>query len=113
MIEFDVSDYTNINPAQYVNEKRKLQIELLKLQKWVISQKKNIAIVFEGRDTAGKTGSISVLSRYLIPSNFRLVKFGIPTKNESRTNKKRLGIKRLQLWSFQRSAWSGLGRFCP
>ncbi|MBI78990.1 MAG: polyphosphate kinase [Gammaproteobacteria bacterium] len=84
MIEFDVSDYTNINPAQYVNEKRKLQIELLKLQKWVISQKKNIAIVFEGRDTAGKTGSISVLSRYLIPSNFRLVKFGIPTKNESR-----------------------------
>ena len=89
MIEFDVSHYSNINPDRYEKEKRRLQIELLKLQKWVITKKKSIAIIFEGRDTAGKTGSISVLSRYLIPSNFRLVKLGIPTKNESKNWLKR------------------------
>ena len=55
----------------------------MKLQRWVIQEKKKIAIVFEGRDTAGKTGSISVLSKYLIPEHVRLVKLGIPTKRES------------------------------
>ena len=40
--------------------------------------------MFEGRDTAGKTGSISVLSKYLIPKHCRLVKLGIPTAKESK-----------------------------
>ncbi len=83
MLEYDIAEYSQINPDLYRRELRKLQAEFLKLQRWVIEEKKKIAIVFEGRDTAGKTGSISVLSKYLIPEHVRLVKLGIPTKRES------------------------------
>ena len=51
--------------ALYEKEKEKLLIELSKLQKWIIAENKKIAVVFEGRDTAGKTRSISTLSKYL------------------------------------------------
>jgi polyphosphate kinase 2 len=83
MLEYDIAEYSQLNPDLYRRELRKLQAEFLKLQRWVIQEKKKIAIVFEGRDTAGKTGSISVLSKYLIPEHVRLVKLGIPTKRES------------------------------
>ena len=83
MLEYDIAEYSQINPDLYRRELRKLQAEFLKLQRWVIQEKKKIAIVFEGRDIAGKTGSISVLSKYLIPEHVRLVKLGIPTKRES------------------------------
>jgi polyphosphate kinase 2 len=84
MFEYDIAEYSLINPDLYRRELRKLQAEFLKLQKWVINEKKRLAIVFEGRDTAGKTGSISVLSKYLIPEHVRLVKLGIPSEYESR-----------------------------
>ena len=74
MIEFDIPNYRRIDSKLYEKEKRKLLIELVKLQDWIIQEKKKIAVVFEGRDTAGKTGSISVLSKYLIPKHCRLVK---------------------------------------
>ena len=83
-IEFDIPNYRRIDSKLYEKEKRKLLIELVKLQDWIIQEKKKIAVVFEGRDTAGKTGSISVLSKYLIPKHCRLVKLGIPTENESK-----------------------------
>ena len=57
MFEYDIAEYSQINPDLYRRELRRLQAEFLKLQKWIIEEKK-IAIVFEGRDTAGKTGSI-------------------------------------------------------
>ena len=84
MIEFDIPNYRRIDSKLYEKEKRKLLIELVKLQNWIIQEKKKIAVVFEGRDTAGKTGSISVLSKYLIPKHCRLVKLGIPTARESK-----------------------------
>ena len=84
MIEFDIPNYRRIDSKLYEKEKRKLLIELVKLQNWIIKEKKKIAVVFEGRDTAGKTGSISVLSKYLIPKHCRLVKLGIPTAKESK-----------------------------
>ena len=73
-----------MNMALYEREKKKLLIELSKLQKWIIAENKKIAVVFEGRDTAGKTRSISTLSKYLIPDFYRLVKLGNPTPNESK-----------------------------
>ena len=84
MIEFDIPDYKRINEELYEKEKRKLLIELLKLQNWIIKSKRKIALVFEGRDTAGKTGSISVLSKYLIPDHCKLVALGKPTEKESK-----------------------------
>ena len=63
MIQFDLSEYSILGDEDYKKERRKLLIELVKLQEWVIKKKKRVAIVYEGRDAAGKTGSISVLSR--------------------------------------------------
>ena len=84
MIEFDIPDYKRINEELYEKEKRKLLIELVKLQNWIIKSKRKIALVFEGRDTAGKTGSISVLTKYLIPDHCKLVALGKPTEKESK-----------------------------
>ena len=76
MIQFDLSEYSRLSEDDYKKERRKLLIELVKLQEWVIKKKKRIAIVYEGRDAAGKTGSISVLSRYLIPQKYNVVHLG-------------------------------------
>jgi polyphosphate kinase 2 len=84
MIEFNFSDYGQINTAIYQKEQKKLLIELAKLQKWIISENKKVAVVFEGRDTAGKTRSISTLSKYLIPKFYRLVNLGPPNLSESK-----------------------------
>ena len=67
----------------YDREKRKLRIELLKLQEDVIKNNRKICIVFEGRDTAGKSTAIKFFSEYLRPQHFNYVQLGIPTKWES------------------------------
>ena len=60
-----------------------MQIELLKLQEDVIKNNRRICIVFEGRDTAGKSSAFKFFAQYLIPKNFQYVNLGIPTKWES------------------------------
>ncbi|RPF82879.1 MAG: polyphosphate kinase, partial [Verrucomicrobia bacterium TMED71] len=52
------SFYNDIDFSSYQKEKKRLQAELLKLQHWVIKNNKRVALVFEGRDAAGKGGSI-------------------------------------------------------
>ncbi len=84
MIEFNFHDYGKIDEKSYEKEKKLLLIELAKLQKWIISNNKKIAVVFEGRDTAGKTGSISTISKYLIPKFYRLVALDYPKPSESK-----------------------------
>lgn len=76
--------YNNIDYHTYLGEKRRLQVELLKLQHWVIENKKRLAIVFEGRDAAGKGSSIKRFTEYMMPKHFRVVELGIPTKKESK-----------------------------
>lgn len=67
---------------RYEKEKYKLQIELAKLQEWVTENNKRIAIVFEGRDAAGKGSTIKRFIEYLNPKGFRVVTLGIPTEEE-------------------------------
>ena len=83
LITFDLNAYKKLNPKAYALEKRRLQIELLKLQEDVIKNERRICIVFEGRDTAGKSSAIKFFSEYLMPKNFKYVALGIPTKWES------------------------------
>ena len=52
-VKYFNAEYKNISESQYQDEKFKLQVELLKLQEWVVKYGKRIAIVFEGRDAAG------------------------------------------------------------
>ena len=83
LISFDQKEYQKLNDKSYQLEKRRLQIELLKLQEDVIENNRRICIVFEGRDTAGKSSAFKFFTQYLIPKNFQYVNLGIPTKWES------------------------------
>jgi hypothetical protein len=67
---------------KYEGEKYDLQIELMKLQEWVVKNKKRVAIVFEGRDAAGKGSTIKRFVEYMNPKYFKVVALGIPTEEE-------------------------------
>jgi polyphosphate kinase 2 len=67
---------------EYESEKYQIQVELMKLQEWVLKNGKKIAIVFEGRDSAGKGSTIKRFVEYLNPKGFRVVALGLPTAEE-------------------------------
>jgi polyphosphate kinase 2 len=67
---------------KYEGEKYDLQVELMKLQEWVVKNKKKVAIVFEGRDAAGKGSTIKRFVEYMNPKHFRVVALGVPTEEE-------------------------------
>ena len=67
---------------QYESEKYQIQVELLKLQEWVTKNNKKVAIVFEGRDSAGKGSTIKRFTEYLNPRGFKIVALGLPTDEE-------------------------------
>ncbi len=71
-----------ISRKQYDSEKYQLQVELLKLQEWVKKNGERVAIVFEGRDAAGKGSTIKRFVEYLDPKGFRVVALGVPTDEE-------------------------------
>ncbi|CAM1348974.1 polyphosphate kinase 2 [Tenacibaculum crassostreae] len=66
----------------YEEELKKLQIELVKLQHWIAVNKKRVAVIFEGRDAAGKGGSIRRFMEHLNPRSTRLVALNKPTDVE-------------------------------
>jgi len=67
----------------YDREKRLLQIELLKLQNWVKETGERIVILFEGRDAAGKGGTIKRFMEHLNPRGARVVALEKPSERES------------------------------
>lgn len=67
---------------KYQDEMRLLQIELIRLQKWIQDHQLRLAIIFEGRDTAGKGGAIYRFTRYLNPRAMRVVALPKPTEVE-------------------------------
>ena len=71
-----------IGKKAFKKELLPLQVELLKLQEHIKDTGKSIAVVFEGRDTAGKGSTIRTLSKYLDPKYFNVVALGIPTPEE-------------------------------
>ena len=79
--EFE-SESSLLPRRQYESEKYQLQVELLKLQEWVKKNDKKVAIVFEGRDAAGKGSTIKRFIEYLDPKGFRVVALGLPTEEE-------------------------------
>jgi polyphosphate kinase 2 len=68
---------------QYERELRDLQIELVKLLNWVKAEGERIAIVFEGRDAAGKGGAIQRLTAHLNPRSARVVALPKATSTEA------------------------------
>ena len=66
----------------YDKKLAKLHIELVKLQQWVIHKGLKICIVFEGRDGAGKGGTIKAITERVSPRVFRVVALPAPTDRE-------------------------------
>ena len=71
-----------IRRADYEEQKRLLQIELLKLQKWVKEHDERIVMLFEGRDAAGKGGTIKRIMEHLNPRGARVVALDKPNEQE-------------------------------
>src|SRR5512140_195343 len=67
---------------KYTKELRKLQGELCKLQEWVKFKGLRVIIVFEGRDAAGKGGTIKAMTERVSPRVFRLVALPAPSDRE-------------------------------
>jgi len=66
----------------YERELRKLQIELVKLQLWIKERGLKVAVIFEGRDAAGKGGTIKRLTETLNPRIVRVVALPVATEKE-------------------------------
>ncbi|MGH6930570.1 MAG: polyphosphate kinase 2 [Dongiaceae bacterium] len=66
----------------YLRELERLHVELVKLQEWVKSTGAKICIVFEGRDGAGKGGTIKAITERVSPRIFRVMALTAPTERE-------------------------------
>jgi polyphosphate kinase 2 len=67
---------------EYERTKRALQIELLKMQSWVKDSEQRIVVLFEGRDAAGKGGTIKRFTEHLNPRGARVVALEKPSERE-------------------------------
>jgi len=66
----------------YDREMKKLHVELVKLQQWVVHKGLKVCILFEGRDGAGKGGTIKAITERVSPRVFRVVALPAPTERE-------------------------------
>lgn len=73
---------TRMQRKEYEAEKMKLQIELLKVQNWVKDSGQRIVLLFEGRDAAGKGGTIKRFTEHLNPRGARVVALEKPSQQE-------------------------------
>ena len=71
-----------LNKEFYESELIRLQIELVKLQEWVKHEQLRVVVVFEGRDAAGKGGSIKRIAEKLNPRICKIAALPIPTERE-------------------------------
>jgi polyphosphate kinase 2 len=69
-------------PGRYEEELERLQAELVKMQYWARAEGARVAVVFEGRDAAGKGGSIRRIMEYLNPHSCRVAALPKPTERE-------------------------------
>jgi polyphosphate kinase 2 len=71
-----------LSNKEYERELKKLHVELVKLQQWVMHKGLKVCIVFEGRDGAGKGGTIKAITERVSPRVFRVIALPAPTERE-------------------------------
>jgi polyphosphate kinase 2 len=71
-----------LSEKDYQKALRKLHEELVKLQEWVVAKGLKVCVVFEGRDGAGKGGTIKAITERVSPRVFRVVALPAPTERE-------------------------------
>ena len=84
MIIYNRTEYKALSQQKYSKEKNRLQVELLKLQEWVINRDKRVAIVLEGRDAAGKGSTIKRFIENMMPKGVEVIELGVPTKKQEK-----------------------------
>ena len=97
MIIYNRTEYKALSLRSYTKEKKRLQVELLKLQEWVIKNDKRVAVVMEGRDAAGKGSTIKRFIENMMPKAMNVIELGVPSEEQNnhwfRTWNKRLPQK--------------------
>jgi polyphosphate kinase 2 len=78
----DDDDGRELKSKEYDRQVKKLHIELVKLQEWVKHKGLKVCIVFEGRDGAGKGGTIKAITERVSPRVFRVVALPAPSERE-------------------------------
>jgi polyphosphate kinase len=78
----EASPSVKLTTKTYEKELRELHVELVKLQEWVRHEGLKICIVFEGRDGAGKGGTIKAITERVSPRGFRVIALPAPTERE-------------------------------
>ncbi len=76
------ADAPKLKNKAYKKELARLQIELIKLQEWIKHKGLKVVVLFEGRDAAGKGGTIKRVSQRMNPRICRVVALGTPTEKE-------------------------------
>ena len=71
-----------LSAKAYDRELKKLHVELVNLQQWVVAKGLKVCIVFEGRDGAGKGGTIKAITERVSPRVFRVIALPTPTERE-------------------------------
>ena len=71
-----------ISRKHYDKELERLHVELVKLQQWVVAKGLKVVVVFEGRDGAGKGGTIKAITERVSPRVFRVVALPAPTERQ-------------------------------
>jgi polyphosphate kinase 2 len=75
-------DHDKLSGKDYDKELEKLHGELVALQQWVVAEGAKVCVVFEGRDGAGKGGTIKAITERVSPRVFRVVALPSPTERE-------------------------------
>jgi len=71
-----------LSNKDYLEQLEKLHVELVKVQEWVVQTGAKVCILFEGRDGAGKGGTIKAITERVSPRVFRVVALATPTERE-------------------------------
>jgi polyphosphate kinase 2 len=71
-----------LSGKDYDRELKRLHVELVKLQEWVVHKGLKVCILFEGRDGAGKGGTIKAITERVSPRVFRVIALPAPTERE-------------------------------
>jgi polyphosphate kinase len=74
--------HARLSRKQYEKELARLHVELVKLQEWAVHTGAKICVVFEGRDGAGKGGTIKAITERVSPRVFRVIALPAPTERE-------------------------------
>jgi polyphosphate kinase len=75
-------DDGKLSTKEYEKELKRLHVELVNLQEWAVKADAKVCIVFEGRDGAGKGGTIKAITERVSPRVFRVVALPAPTERE-------------------------------